>query len=920
MTGRLGMGLKVKRILQGTLILAMVLALQLRVSTAEAGTPVANAGGPYSGDEGEIITFTGGAVDAEDPESSMTFEWDFDFNGTFSANKTGVNLVSPTHTYSDDGTFSVALRVTDTNSNVSPIVSATVTIGNVPPSAGSGGPYSVDEGSALSFNGSATDPGNDTLTYEWDFDYDGQTFTVDASGEDLTSPSNTYNNDGTKTAALRVRDDDGGVSTIRTAAVTISNVPPTANAGSSYSVNEGSQLTFSGSANDPGSDTLTYEWDFTYSGGQFNTDTSGDALTDPKNTYNDDGSFTVALRVRDDDSTSQVATASVTVTNVLPTANAGGPYSGSVGSPVTFAGSATDPGNDALTYEWDFEYDGQSFKTTGSSTQSGVNLTAPKHTYGSEGSYTVALRVQDDDGASGTVTSTVTISAGGATATPTATSVPTSSGGGGGGGGGGSTTKVATSTPKPTKTPTPKPATATPAPEPTPEPDAETTKVNSSSEPITATIDTSIVVSSSEVSTFEASLGAVIGEAVQVASTVLAIESTADGSIVIGPKLTGVTEVLEIVGDLNVTLGNLTLETTDGLGTAVIALSEGLKIEGAAVVDITNQGLDVIIDDPRLVFKPAVPDVATLTGGSDKVTNIGANFEVGLKQIRDNTSVSVRFSKDANTVVEDAEAKLISAAGAVGGVLEDPVRDVAFAVDVDKTGITNDDLGDNRVTMEVNRQWFDEKIAEGKSMAITKFSESGAKFTTLATCESGVESAKCSASFTGIAGGFSVFVLMGVRRNEATPTATAFVAPPTATATVRPTATAFVRPTSTSIAPTATATQFSSVASAVVEPTSTSTRVPPTSTVLPTATAVTFASAAPGSRAGRSSADTSGTTVTDDSDGGFPMAAFLGILVGALALFGGGFAYAWKTGLLAENKWARKVIDMVMGREANEAS
>ena len=906
------MGSKVKHILQGTMVLALVLALQLRASPAEAGTPVAAPGGPYSGDEGEIITFTGGAVDAEDPVSSMTFEWDFDFSGTFSANASGVNLISPTHTYTDDGTFAVALRVIDTNSNVSPIVSATVNIGNVPPSAGIGGPFSVDEGSALSFSGSATDPGNDTLTYEWDFDYDGQTFTVDASGEDLTSPSNTYNNDGSKTVALRVRDDDGGVSTIRTAAVTISNVPPTANAGSSYSVNEGSQLTFSGSAIDPGSDTLTYEWDFTYSGGQFNADVSGDALTDPKNTYNDDGSFTVALRVRDDDSTSQVATASVSVSNVLPTANAGGPYTGSVGSTITFAGSATDPGNDALTYEWDFEYDGQSFKTTGSTTQSGVNLTAPTYTYASEGSFTVALRVQDDDGASGIVTSTVTVSAGGATPTPVPTSTPTSSGGGGGGGGG--VKKVATSTPKPTNTPTPIPATATPAPDPTLVSDTETTASTGSSEPVVATVDTTIVVSSAEVSTFEANLEAVIGEAVQVASTVLGIVSAADGSIVTGPELIGVSETLNIVGELNVTLGNLTLVTTDGVGTAVIVLSDGLKIEGAAVVDITNQGLDVVINKPMLVFEPAAPDVATLTGGSDKVTNIGVNFEVGLKKIRDNTSISVRFSKDANTVIDDADAKLISAAKSVGSVLEDPVRDVAFAVDVNKTGITNDDLGDNTVTMEVNRQWFDEKIAEGKSIAIAKFNESGAKFTTLATCVLGADSAKCSASFTGFAGGFSVFVLMGVRRDEATatPTATAFVAAPTATATALPTATATVKPTSTSVPPTATATQFSSVTIAVVEPTSTATRVPSTSTPYPTATAVTFAIAAPGPGTEQSSADSPSTTTTVDSGGGFPIAAFIGILIGVLALFGGGFAYAWKAGMLAENKWARKVVDLIM--------
>ena len=448
-------------------------------------------------------------------------------------------------------------------------------------------------------------------------------------------------------------------------------------------------------------------------------------------------------------------------------------------------------------------------------------------------------------------------------------------------------------------------------PEPTSEPVAETTSGGNSSEPIVATVDTTIEVSSEDVSTFEDSLEAVIGEAVQVVSTVLEIESTADGSIVTGPELTGVTEALEIVGDLNVTLGNLTLETTNGVGTAVIALSEGLKIEGAVVVDITDHGLDVVINKPKLVFEPAAPDVATLFGGSDKVTSIGVNFQVGLKRIRDNTSVSVRFSKDANAVVEDADAKLISAAENLGSILEDPARDVAFAVDVSKTGITNDDLGDNTVTMEVNSQWYDEKIAEGKSMAITKFSGSGARFAKLATCVAGSETAKCSASFTGFAGGFSVFVLMGVKKGEATPTPTAVIAAPTATA--RPTATAIVQPTSTSVAPTATATQFSSVTSSSVEPTSTSTRVPPTSTVYPTATAVTFAYAAPSSGDKEPSTDTFSATGTDDSGGGFPIAAFIGILIGVLALSGGGFAYAWKTGMLAENKWARKVVDLIMG-------
>ena len=115
----------------------------------------------------------------------------------------------------------------------------------------------MDEGSAVTFSGSATEPGQDTLTYEWDLTYDGATFNVDVSGVDLTGPQTTYVNDGTNTVALRVRDDDGGVSSIDTATTTVANVPPTANAGTTYTGNEGSVITFAGTATDRATTPLT---------------------------------------------------------------------------------------------------------------------------------------------------------------------------------------------------------------------------------------------------------------------------------------------------------------------------------------------------------------------------------------------------------------------------------------------------------------------------------------------------------------------------------------------------------------------------------------------------------------------------------------------------------------------------------------
>jgi len=91
--------------------------------------------------------------------------------------------------------------------------------------------------------------------------------------------------------------------------------------------------------------------------------------------------------------------------NRAPVANAGGPYSGIVGIPVAFDGSASsDPDGNALTYSWDFDSsDGITEDATGPT---------PSHTYGAPGTFTVTLTVTDNDPAplSNTTTTTATIS------------------------------------------------------------------------------------------------------------------------------------------------------------------------------------------------------------------------------------------------------------------------------------------------------------------------------------------------------------------------------------------------------------------------------------------------------------------------------------------------------------------------------
>jgi len=88
--------------------------------------------------------------------------------------------------------------------------------------------------------------------------------------------------------------------------------------------------------------------------------------------------------------------------NLMPVADAGGPYSGEVDSPIIFNASASyDPDGSIVSYEWDFNDDGNYDEIT----------TAPtiSYTYSAEYNGLVKLKVTDNEGLSATDTTTIEI-------------------------------------------------------------------------------------------------------------------------------------------------------------------------------------------------------------------------------------------------------------------------------------------------------------------------------------------------------------------------------------------------------------------------------------------------------------------------------------------------------------------------------
>jgi hypothetical protein len=91
--------------------------------------PSGSAGGPYSGVWGSPIAFSGSASDPAGSNDVLTYEWDFDYSGSFSADATGA---SPSHTYAIPGNYTAALRVSDEDGGTDSIRTASVGVGTRP--------------------------------------------------------------------------------------------------------------------------------------------------------------------------------------------------------------------------------------------------------------------------------------------------------------------------------------------------------------------------------------------------------------------------------------------------------------------------------------------------------------------------------------------------------------------------------------------------------------------------------------------------------------------------------------------------------------------------------------------------------------------------------------------------------------------
>jgi len=241
-----------------------------------------------------------------------------------------------------------ANSVDETNESNNVASLAVRVVANSPPVADAGNDQSVFRNSMVVLDGSATyDPEGDPITYLW---IQTAGLPMPMFGSNTSTPLVVTYLSGFYTFLLTAYDDRGGISTDITN-VTVTNRPPTADAGPDISVAKRTLVILDGfGSSDPDSDFLSYDW----------IQTGGSPVTlygmdTPNPTFMPvtAGLRTFRLTVDDGDNGVDNDSVQVNVTNLEPIASAGSDMTVRKNTPVTLDGTGSnDSDGDILSYFW----------------------------------------------------------------------------------------------------------------------------------------------------------------------------------------------------------------------------------------------------------------------------------------------------------------------------------------------------------------------------------------------------------------------------------------------------------------------------------------------------------------------------------------------------------------------------------------
>ena len=399
------------------------------VTVTRAAAPVVTGSTAFTVTEGETAVGTLTATDEDTAAGDL--EWTITGGADrsrFGLTTAGVLSFGSGKDYENpddsgtDGTYEVAVQVSDGTNAAAAEVTVTLANRNEAPTAEAGSDQAdIAGGATVTLSGTGADPDDgDSLSYAWS-QTAGTTVmlaTPSAASTTLTAPSG-LSADEILTFKLTVTD-GGGLTGEDTVTVTVLAAPPAApvvTGSTSFTVTEGDTAVGTLTATDE--DTAAGDLEWTITGGadrsRFGLTTagvlsfgSGKDYENPDDTGTD-GTYEVAVQVSDG---TNATAAEVTVTlanrNEAPTAEAGsdqGDVAG--GTTVTLSGTGTDPDDgDSLSYAW--SQTAGTTVTLGSASSAETTFTAPSGLAADE-TLTFKLTVTDGGDLTGEDTVTVTV-------------------------------------------------------------------------------------------------------------------------------------------------------------------------------------------------------------------------------------------------------------------------------------------------------------------------------------------------------------------------------------------------------------------------------------------------------------------------------------------------------------------------------
>ena len=344
----------------------------------------------------ELVTLT----DLSHDSDGTIVQWSWDFgDGTIS------DEVSPSHVYQQNGAMEIILTVTDEFGATGTAI-ASINVGNLPPVVSlTVVEATLPTGSTFFFDASGSfdpSPLGSLARFEWSLGV-GDEYEIETSTPSLT---HAFADDGHYTVRVRVTDSDGATAVSEPLSITVTNRSPMVSrvTWSPSDPSDGDEVLFTVHASDLDGEIMGWTW-------TLESDVTGSSQ-EFAHAFEDDGSYVLSIRVRDDDgASSDTYSVTVPIRNAPPVAKFIAVQTSicDVSSVQFDASESYDPSPTGriVHVAWDF---GDGTNCPGSLAGcSDTERMTPEHCYSEPGTYIVTLVVIDEHGAMSSIQRTILI-------------------------------------------------------------------------------------------------------------------------------------------------------------------------------------------------------------------------------------------------------------------------------------------------------------------------------------------------------------------------------------------------------------------------------------------------------------------------------------------------------------------------------